>query len=117
MSAIYDSALGPLGVNIAQYSLLRIIEDNKHVSLTDLGELTELERSTVGRNVRVLERMGLVKTVRGDHDQREARVSITASGKATMRKALPLWEACQEDVLSRLGSSRIRALIAVTQDV
>jgi DNA-binding MarR family transcriptional regulator len=117
ISAIYDAALKPLGINIAQYSMLRIIGDRKDISLTELGILTELERSTVGRNVRVLERLGLVEAGRGELDQREASVSLTRSGRALMRKALPIWKACQQDISSRLGPSRIKALIAINQEI
>lgn len=58
LTAIYDAALAPLGVNLAQFSLLRTIRRTEPVSLTRLGHETELDRSTVGRNVRVLEGHG-----------------------------------------------------------
>jgi hypothetical protein len=41
----------PLGINIAQYSLLRMIQRRQAVSLTELGGIAELDRSTVGRNM------------------------------------------------------------------
>lgn len=48
VSSYYDEALAPLGVNIAQFSLLRNIDRMAPVSLTDLGMRVELDRSTVG---------------------------------------------------------------------
>ena len=110
VSAIYDAALEPLGINIAQYSLLRVIGDHQPVSLTELARLAELERSTIGRNVRVLQRMGFVQAGRCETDQREALVLLTEAGQALMRQALPLWEACQRDLVSRLGSGTVGAL-------
>ena len=63
-TALYDEALEPAGIGVAQFSLMRRIERAGTVSLTELGRRAELDRSTVGRNVRVLARMGLVRRPR-----------------------------------------------------
>ncbi len=47
VSSYYDEALAPLGVNIAQFSLLRNINRTAPVSLTDLAARVELDRSTL----------------------------------------------------------------------
>src|SRR4051794_24743998 len=57
MTTVYDDALAPVGINLAQYSLLKKIRRTAPVSLTDLGAAMDLDRSTIGRNVKVLERM------------------------------------------------------------
>lgn len=110
LTAIYDAALEPLGINIAQYFLLRAINEHQPASLTEVGRIADLDRSTIGRNVRVLERMGLVETGRGETDQREAQVLLTRSGRNLLRKATPVWERCQKDFVSRLGHDKIDAL-------
>ena len=46
LTARYDEALAPVGINLAQFSLLRNIRRHGPVSLTRLGELTELDRSS-----------------------------------------------------------------------
>lgn len=107
---IYDAALEPVGINIAQFFLLRTIRNKQPASLTEVGRLTELDRSTIGRNVRVLERRGLVRTGRGGADQREASVSLTREGGKLMREADLLWARCQEGLVSRLGGDKIEAL-------
>ncbi|MDR3485222.1 MAG: MarR family winged helix-turn-helix transcriptional regulator [Bradyrhizobium sp.] len=110
VGSVYDDALVPLGINIAQYSLLRMIERLQPVSFTDLGRVAELDRSTVGRNVRVLERMGLVDTGRNGADHREAVVSLAYRGKQVLREAMQLWEECQRRIEARLGPAKVKAL-------
>src|ERR1700754_2465481 len=63
LSALYDEALEPVGVNVAQWGLLRKLgaADSQPLSIGELAEASELERSTVARNVRVLEKLGLVR--------------------------------------------------------
>jgi DNA-binding MarR family transcriptional regulator len=103
-TALYDSILEPAGVTLAQYSLLRKIERAEPVSLTKLGQLAELDRSTVGRNVKALEGLRLVRTA-STTDQREAAVRLTPAGKDTLRRAAPYWEEAQRRVEAALGSS------------
>jgi DNA-binding MarR family transcriptional regulator len=111
-TALYDAALAPVGITVAQYSLMRRIQHARTVSLTDLARAAELDRSTVGRNVRVLERMGLVsETLVEDH--RETAVALTAAGLETMRRARPYWDEAQrrvEQILGAEGADRLRAL-------
>jgi DNA-binding MarR family transcriptional regulator len=103
-TALYDSILEPAGVTLAQYSLLRKIERAEPVSLTKLGQLAELDRSTVGRNVKALEELRLVRAASA-RDQREAAVRLTPAGAETLRRAFPLWEEAQRRVEEALGSS------------
>jgi len=113
-TALYDEALAPVGVNVAQYGLLRRIERRGTVSLTELGRLSELDRSTVGRNARVLERLGLAQLAGAD-DKREAAVSLTGKGLVTLARARPMWEAAQRRVEAALGpggAENLRALAA-----
>jgi DNA-binding MarR family transcriptional regulator len=102
MAAFYDEAMAPLGINIAQFSLLRSIARLEPVILTELGRRTELDRSTIGRNVRVLERMGLAKLGSGK-DRREATVTLTEAGRGVLQEAAPLWEAAQAALEARMG--------------
>ena len=114
VSSYYDEALAPLGVNIAQFSLLRNINRMAPVSLTDLGQRVELDRSTVGRNAKVLERMGLVD-IRPGKDQREATLTVTDAGQAVLKEGAPLWDGVQASIESRLGADgaeQLRRLLA-----
>lgn len=103
-TALYDSILEPAGVTLAQFSLLRKIERAGTVSLTKLGQLTELDRSTVGRNVKALERLRLVRTASAK-DQREAAVRLTPAGERVLRIGAPLWDEAQRRVEAALGAT------------
>ena len=87
-TALYDSILEPAGVTLAQFSLLRKIKRAGTVSLTKLGRLAELDRSTIGRNVKALEELGLVRQASAE-DQREAAVRLTPAGERGAASAPP----------------------------
>ncbi|CDZ58901.1 Transcriptional regulator, MarR family [Neorhizobium galegae bv. orientalis] len=109
VSSYYDEALAPLGVNIGQFSLLRNINRLAPISLTDLAVQVELDRSTVGRNAKVLERMGLVVIGHGE-DQREAMLTVAPQGHAILKQGAPLWDGVQDDIEARLGAEKTRQL-------
>ena len=109
VSSYYDEVLAPLGVNIGQFSLLRNINRTAPVSLTDLAVRVELDRSTVGRNSKVLERMGLITIGHGE-DQREAMLEVTPKGHTVLTEGAPLWDSVQDDIETRLGAEKTKQL-------
>ena len=110
MTAIYDAELDAYGINIAQYSLMRLVINNNPVSLTRLGDIAGLDRSTVGRNVTVLARQGGLQVDRDGMDKRQQQVSITPEGEALIRDAFPSWQRCQHIIEERLGADNVMAL-------
>ncbi|MDI7860606.1 MarR family winged helix-turn-helix transcriptional regulator [Rhizobiaceae bacterium n13] len=104
VTSMYDEVLAPVGINLAQFSLLRSIRRMQPVSLTDLGARLELDRSTIGRNTKVLERMGLVTTSPGA-DQREALLQLTEEGQAAVDKGSPLWDEAQRRIEEKIGDA------------
>lgn len=108
-SAIYDEALAPLGINIAQFSLLRKISRAGSISLTELAHKAELDRSTMGRNAKVLQRMGLVEPAASE-DHRETSVTLTDEGRDIVRRGAPLWDKAQDEIEARLGDDGVEQL-------
>lgn len=109
MTARYDAALAPCGLTVAQFALLRKIRRASEPSLTDLGRRAGLDRSTIGRNVRVLEKAGFVAMGSGE-DQRQATVALTWTGHETLARAEPLWEQVQGEIEQVLGPAGLTGL-------
>jgi DNA-binding MarR family transcriptional regulator len=112
LTATYDEALASEGITLAQFSLLKNIKRHGPLSLTRLGEIVELDRSTLGRNVRVLERMGLLTLAAGT-DQRQAVVALAPDGVETLQRSLPLWEDAQTAIHTKIGAQGAAQLEAL----
>lgn len=111
LTSLYDEALAPLGINVTQFSQLRNIGRMQPVSLTDLGKRMELDRSTVGRNTKILERMGLV-TAASAEDHRESALVLTGDGEVLLGQALPIWEEVQARISRRLGPGGLEEIVS-----
>jgi DNA-binding MarR family transcriptional regulator len=99
LTDIYDRALEPSGLKVTQYSLLKAINHLKNPSLTDLSVATGLERSTLGRNLRLLAQSGLVSISQGK-DERTRVSKLTFKAKKSLRFAEPLWQDAQRKALA-----------------
>jgi len=102
---IYDEALQPSGLKITMFRLLRRISEAGQPTISELARIVDLDRSTLGRNLKVLERSGHVQLA-GGQDERSKIVSLTAKGRSEFEKALPLWARAQRTMQARLGDQK-----------
>lgn len=109
LTDLYDAALAPSGLKVTQFALLRLIRRLDGPSLTLLARAMGLDRSTLGRNLRVLERRGLVDLAAG-HDARARSVALTAAGRAALLEADPEWDAVQARIEAALPPDALQTL-------
>jgi len=102
VSGYYNAALKPLNINVAQFSMLRRIHRHHQLSITKVGEVCELDRSTAGRNLKVLEKMDLV-TFSSAKDKREMLVSLSIKGLDVLEKGNIMWKQAQKNIEEKLG--------------
>jgi DNA-binding MarR family transcriptional regulator len=110
ITARYDAAVGATGIGTAQFTLLKTLAAHEPLALTELGAKLRLDRSTIGRNVRVLEKAGLLRLGEGA-DGRETAVALTKQGHAVLASAAPQWEQAQQDLEQRLGKEGAATLL------
>ena len=105
LTKIYDEALIDTGIKITQYSLLKNIEKIGSPNINNLAIATQLDRSTLARNLEKLERMKLVFLKFGD-DKRNKILNLTPHGKQILIKANIAWETIQDKVSKNLGEDK-----------
>jgi DNA-binding MarR family transcriptional regulator len=98
----YDVHLKSAGLKGTQFTLLNAIYLNPSITITQLADLLLLNRTTLNRNLKPLERQGLVRTSPGK-DQRTRVLKLTHEGKSILQRALPLWLEAQSGVVETLG--------------
>lgn len=101
VTRFYDEALRPSGLKGTQFVLLAAIEAGEAVSITNLAELIDIERTTLVRNLQLLRKDGLVAPLKGVNGRRKP--TLTEKGKTALDDALPLWRQAQDEIEGRLG--------------
>jgi DNA-binding MarR family transcriptional regulator len=119
LSQLYDSILAPCGLRSTQYAILAEL-DRRQEHLPTMRELADalvLDQSTVGQNLRPLEREGLISLVLDLADRRRRLVKLTKKGRLRLAAAFPLWETAQRQFESSFGAQEAADLRALLLDV
>lgn len=111
VTQLYDEFLRPSGLRATQFSLLMLIRGMGPIRITDLADEAVMDRTTLKRNVELLQREGLVRIEPGV-DARVREVSLTAAAERRLAEALPLWQRAQGHVTRELGRGRADRLLA-----
>ena len=109
VSQAYDGFLQASGLKTTQFSLLGHLVAEGPMSVTRLAGRLGMDRTTLTRNLRPLERQGLVAIGAGDN-RRTRRIVATEAGRAVFAKARPLWAEAQRHFLERLTPDRWQEL-------
>jgi DNA-binding MarR family transcriptional regulator len=112
MTALYESALTPSGLKVTQLPILVALGSAGDLSVSTLAEALALDRTTLTRNLKVLEDRGLLRTREADDDARVRMVCLTLDGADVLAAALDHWEEMQLLVEERFGRERLSALYA-----
>ena len=102
MAGIYDRALKPVGVLASQLQILGTLYWFGTMNLTELAERLFMDRTTFSRNIRPLERRGLV-ALRHGSDRRSREVTLTPPGEELFVASSPYWQLAQEVMGALLG--------------
>ncbi|MBW4706321.1 MarR family transcriptional regulator [Roseobacter sp. YSTF-M11] len=88
------------------FRLLRSLEGTEGISIKDLAARTSLERSTLGSNLRVLEKQNLIETEVAQ-DKRAGHIRLADDGRATLQAAIPLWRQLPSDLSDLIAADAI----------
>ena len=97
------------GLRVTQFGILGATKAMEPVTLTRLADATVTDRTTLTRNLKLLEKRGLIRVQMGN-DRREREVTLTAQGHEALASGLPLWQKAQTRVVQGLGEERWNAL-------
>ena len=110
VTALYEEAMRSTGLRATQLSMLGAASAFGPVTITQLAEGLVIDRTTLTRNVTLLQKKGLLAVEPGA-DKRERRIAITAHGRRLMSSAYPLWKDVQHRLTKELGMARAERLL------
>ncbi|RMF15441.1 MAG: MarR family transcriptional regulator [Alphaproteobacteria bacterium] len=101
----YDEALRPLDLKVTQFTLLVAIRQGAPRSISELADALAMERTTLTRNLKLLEGKGLIEIAPEGH-RRARTMRLTSKGEEKLDQAMPVWRAAQDRLVRRLGRER-----------
>ena len=110
VTQIFDEFLRPSGLRSTQFGLLVALKASCRVSVSVLAKRAAMDRTTLTRNLRLLEKKDMLRIEPGE-DQRVREVTLTETGREILEQALPMWEAAQGHVAEAFGEDRLSGLV------
>ena len=117
VTKLYEHHLGKAQLTSAQFSILAALAEAGQMTMAELAGALVMERTTLVRAIKPLQRDGLLKSASSEADPRLLVISLSSAGERKLSQATPLWKKAQEEFESGMGAreaARLRgALLAL----
>lgn len=110
VTQLFDEALKPCGLYATQFTLLAAVSSKENVAITELSKALVMDRTTLTRNLKPLQKSGWVEVLPG-LDKRTKALSLTRSGKKVLKQAMIHWKEVQNEVVMALGNGNWELLL------
>jgi DNA-binding MarR family transcriptional regulator len=117
VTQFYDQFLAPTGLRTTQFSILAKLRRKGPMTINALATDLVVDRTTLGRTIRPLERDGLIAVVKGSLDRRSKELHLTEAGAERLRAAVKAWAEAQTRFEAVFGGQRALALRALLREV
>jgi len=103
ITRVYDQAFEDVGIRSTQFAILTGIAKTQPTSISALGELLVIDRTTLTRSLHLLKKQGLL-SISNRSVKRQRFVSLTPKGEHTLAVSLPVWRRAQERFVQTVGA-------------
>jgi DNA-binding MarR family transcriptional regulator len=110
VTRLYERHLADAEITSAQFSILVLLDENRGMTMNELATALVMDRTTLLRALKPLQREELVSSKRSDSDPRQLVLALSAAGQRKLKEAIRLWRKAQTEFESQLGSGRAARL-------
>jgi DNA-binding MarR family transcriptional regulator len=119
ISKLYEQHLAVTGVTVTQFSILALLDEMPGMTMNELAQAMVMDRTTLIRNIKPLQRDGLLVCAPSGSNVRKQVLSLSLGGARKLREASPFWKLAQQEFESQVGVTRAtklrRDLLDLTQ--
>lgn len=110
----YDAKLMPFGVTVQQFSLLAAIRLHPGEPVMTLAQRIFLDRTSLTRNLDLLERKGLVRRLSGATGNVRL-CELTEEGDTVLDRLLPEWQQSKSELMEGLSDHDAETFLRVAK--
>jgi DNA-binding MarR family transcriptional regulator len=110
ITRLYERHLSAAKITSAQFSILVVLGNQSPLTMSELASLLVMDRTTLLRAVKPMQRDALLVSRPGARDTRQLVLALSASGKRKLKQALRLWQTAQSEFESQVGAARAQRM-------
>jgi len=119
VTKLYERYLADAQLTSAQFSILGALRGGGPMTMVELASVMVMDRTTLLRAMKPLQRENLLKSTSGPEDPRQLVISLSPSGERRFEQAVPLWNKAQAEFEGEVGpreAARLRrSLLALAK--
>lgn len=117
VSQLYDRCLAPYGLKAGQYGILGTLGREGPMAINALAAALVMDPTTLGRNLRPLQRDGYLGVAVSPSDRRSRELSLTPKGRKLLERAYEGWAEAQAEFARAFGEAPAGAFRDMMQRV
>jgi DNA-binding MarR family transcriptional regulator len=117
MRKVFMHHMEPLGLKIAEYSILMLVAHNPEINQKRLGAALDISPPNMAVTIDRMVARGWVSRVRGTRDRRAQHIHLTAAGRALVDKVRKITSTMEEPALAVLSQAERALLIELLRKV
>ncbi|WFU09760.1 MarR family winged helix-turn-helix transcriptional regulator [Rhizobium sp. CB3090] len=102
--------MAPTGITSTQFSLLNFLHQNARMTMNELAAAMLMDRTTLLRAVKPLQRQGLILSAHETEESRRLMLELSPAGQSKIAEAAPFWQAAQEEYEAQVGQLHAKSL-------
>lgn len=102
VTQLYDAAMQPSGIRTTQFALLVGVAKTEPVSIGRLGEVLIIDRTTLTRSLRLMQREKLL-SISPRSTMRQRFVTLSPKGWKALARSLPYWRKIHGQFVDKIG--------------
>ena len=106
VTQLYDQFLAPSGLRANQFSILAKLDRLGPMTINVLAEAMVTDRTTLARNLKPLQRDGLINIEASPSDRRAKELHLTKTGMKRLDEARKAWSQAQSRFEQTFGAKR-----------
>jgi DNA-binding MarR family transcriptional regulator len=112
-----ETRMEETGLTVSQFGLMTQIAAGPDDTIGALAERLGLDQSSLSRNLRGLERAGLVEITIAEKDLRRRSVSLTEKGARGLEAAIPIWRRAHKVLAETVEPHDVRKIAVATRSL
>lgn len=113
----YDTMLAPVSLTGPQFTLLAHIKLKPRITVSALADRLAVDRTTLTRNLQLLQKRLLVEVRTAEVDARQREVELLPAGDELIALAFPLWSLAQSVTRQGIGTRDVDQMLAIARDI
>jgi DNA-binding MarR family transcriptional regulator len=106
VTRLYERHMAGAEVTSAQFGILVLLDEQRGMTMNELAAALVMDRTTLLRALKPLQRDGLVNSKRSESETRQLILMLSAAGQRKVKEVTRLWQKAQTEFESQVGSAR-----------